>query len=80
MFEAAPVRILVVEDDELIREFVVEALREEGFEVVEAENGEQGEQRRALCEEGERTILELRRSIFESASGTCRDQGENRKD
>ncbi|WOH61730.1 hypothetical protein [Bradyrhizobium sp. BWC-3-1] len=59
MFEAAPVRILVVEDDELIREFVVEALREEGFEVVEAENGEQGEQRRALCEEGERTILEL---------------------
>jgi CheY-like chemotaxis protein len=41
MFEALPVRILVVEDDELIREFVVEALREQGFEVVEAENGEQ---------------------------------------
>jgi PleD family two-component response regulator len=33
-------RILVVEDDPLIREFVVEALREEGYEVVHAANGE----------------------------------------
>jgi hypothetical protein len=30
------VRILVVEDDPLIREFVVEALREEGYEVIHA--------------------------------------------
>src|SRR3954469_21283234 len=35
------VRILLVEDDPLIREFVVEALREEGFEVIHAANGEQ---------------------------------------
>jgi DNA-binding response OmpR family regulator len=30
----------VVEDDPLIREFVVEALREEGYEVIHAANGE----------------------------------------
>jgi DNA-binding response OmpR family regulator len=35
------VRILVVEDDPLIREFVVEALREEGFDVIHAADGEQ---------------------------------------
>jgi DNA-binding response OmpR family regulator len=35
------VRILVVEDDALIREFVVEALREEGFNVIHASNGEE---------------------------------------
>jgi DNA-binding response OmpR family regulator len=34
------VRILMVEDDPLIREFVVEALREEGYEVIHAANGE----------------------------------------
>jgi CheY-like chemotaxis protein len=35
------VRILVVEDDSLVRELVVEALREEGYEVIHAANGEQ---------------------------------------
>ena len=34
-------RILVVEDDVLIREFVVEALREEGLDVIHARNGEE---------------------------------------
>ena len=34
-------RILVVEDDPLIREFVVEALREEGHQVIHAADGEQ---------------------------------------
>ena len=34
-------RILVVEDDPLIREFVVEALREVGFHVIHAANGEE---------------------------------------
>ena len=34
-------RILVVEDDPLIREFVVETLREEGYDVVHASNGEE---------------------------------------
>lgn len=34
-------RVLVVEDDPLIREFVVEALREVGFHVIHAANGEQ---------------------------------------
>lgn len=34
-------RVLIVEDDPLIREFVVEALREEGFEVIHAADGEQ---------------------------------------
>ena len=33
-------RILVVEDDPLIREFVVECLRDEGFDVIHAANGE----------------------------------------
>ncbi|MCK1443661.1 MULTISPECIES: response regulator [unclassified Bradyrhizobium] len=32
-------RILFVEDDALIREFVVEALREEGYDVIHAANG-----------------------------------------
>jgi CheY-like chemotaxis protein len=40
-FEEPPVRILVVEDDALIREFVVEALREEGYVVIHAANGEE---------------------------------------
>jgi DNA-binding response OmpR family regulator len=35
------VRILVVEDDPLIREIVVEALREEGYDVIHAANGEE---------------------------------------
>jgi DNA-binding response OmpR family regulator len=39
--EEPPVRILVVEDDPLIREFIVEALREEGFDVIHASNGEE---------------------------------------
>ena len=34
-------RVLVVEDDPLIREFVVEALREEGFDVIQAAEGEE---------------------------------------
>ena len=33
-------RILVVEDDPFICEFVVETLREEGYDVVHASNGE----------------------------------------
>jgi CheY-like chemotaxis protein len=35
------VQILVVEDDPLIREFVVEALREEGHHVIHAADGEE---------------------------------------
>jgi CheY-like chemotaxis protein len=35
------VRVLVVEDDPLIREFVVEVLGEEGYDVVHANNGEE---------------------------------------
>lgn len=34
-------RVLVVEDDPLIREFVVEALREAGYHVVHASTGEE---------------------------------------
>jgi CheY-like chemotaxis protein len=35
------VRVLVVEDDALVRELVVEALRDEGFDVIHAADGEQ---------------------------------------
>jgi DNA-binding response OmpR family regulator len=34
-------RILLVEDDPLIREFAVQALRQEGFEVIQAADGEE---------------------------------------
>ncbi|MBV9564716.1 MAG: response regulator [Bradyrhizobium sp.] len=34
-------RVLVVEDDALIREIVVEALREEGFDVIQAADGDE---------------------------------------
>ena len=34
-------RVLLVEDDPLIREFIVEALREEGYEVIHAADGDQ---------------------------------------
>lgn len=34
-------RVLIVEDDPLIREFTVDALREEGFEVFQASDGEE---------------------------------------
>ena len=34
-------RVLVVEDDPLIRENVVEALRDEGFDVIQATDGEE---------------------------------------
>jgi DNA-binding NtrC family response regulator len=40
-YQEPPVRILLVEDDPLVRELVVEALREEGHEVTHAANGEQ---------------------------------------
>jgi hypothetical protein len=40
-FKESLVRILLVEDDPLIRESVVEALREEGYHVIHAANGEQ---------------------------------------
>jgi DNA-binding NtrC family response regulator len=39
--EEPPARILVVEDDPLVRELLVEALREHGYEVIHAANGEQ---------------------------------------
>jgi DNA-binding response OmpR family regulator len=35
------VRVLFVEDDPLIREFVVEALREDGYDVIHARDGEE---------------------------------------
>ncbi|MHC2337908.1 DNA-binding response OmpR family regulator [Bradyrhizobium sp. USDA 4454] len=39
ILEETAVRVLLVEDDPLIREFVVEALREAGLEVIHASNG-----------------------------------------
>ena len=35
-------KVLVVEDDPFVRMFAVEVLEDEGFEVIEAENGEEG--------------------------------------
>ena len=37
----SPVSVLLVEDDPLIREFVVEALREAGYHVIHASTGEE---------------------------------------
>jgi DNA-binding response OmpR family regulator len=34
-------RILFVEDDPLIREFTAEALRDEGYDVIQESNGEE---------------------------------------
>jgi len=41
-------KVLVVEDDELLREVAVEALQEAGFEVIEAATGEEA---MARCDE-----------------------------
>src|SRR5262249_60350421 len=38
-FSAMAPRVLVVEDEPLVREMAVEALRDAGFEVLEAEDG-----------------------------------------
>ncbi len=37
----APITVLVVEDDELVRELAVEFLSDAGFQVLEAGNGEE---------------------------------------
>ena len=47
-------RILVVEDDPLIREFVVASLREEGYVVIHASNGEEA---LAWCERQAADVL-----------------------
>ena len=39
---AAPATVLLVEDEEIIREFTAEALRELGYRVIEAEDGPHG--------------------------------------
>ena len=49
-----PLRILVVEDDSLVREMAVDTLRDEGFEVVEAGTGEEALQ---LCQQRAADIL-----------------------
>jgi CheY-like chemotaxis protein len=41
-------KVLVVEDDELVRAVTIDALQEEGFEVIEATTGEEALER---CEE-----------------------------
>jgi CheY-like chemotaxis protein len=43
-FQEMTFRILVVEDDQLIRETVADILTSEGFDVLEAESGEQAMQ------------------------------------
>src|SRR5581483_7580482 len=39
--EGEPIHVLVVEDDPLVRAIVVEALRDEGFQVSEASNAQE---------------------------------------
>jgi len=48
------VRILIVEDDTLIREFVVDVLRDEGYDVIHAADGEQA---LAWCEREAADVL-----------------------
>src|SRR5690348_16312205 len=47
-------RVLVVEDEMLIREMVVEALTDAGFEVLEAVNGEEA---LSFCDQGAPDVL-----------------------
>lgn len=47
-------RILLVEDDPLIREFVVETLRDEGYDVIHAASGEEA---LAWCQRGMADLL-----------------------
>jgi CheY-like chemotaxis protein len=35
-------RVLLVEDDQLVRQMIAEALSDEGFEVIEASSGDEG--------------------------------------
>ena len=47
-------RVLVVEDDVLVRAFAVAVLEEEGFDVLEAETGEEGLER---CHDDQPDVL-----------------------
>jgi DNA-binding response OmpR family regulator len=69
-------RILIIEDDDLLRHMLRQGLEEAGYEVVEARNGEEGLQRYHAApadliitdilmpeKEGLETIIELRREV-----------------
>lgn len=47
-------RVLLVEDDALIRELVVEVLRDEGFQVMQAAGGEEAVE---LCQRNKANVL-----------------------
>ncbi len=57
----APFTVLIVEDDELVRELGVEFLSEAGFQVLEASNGQE-----ALS-----LLSAIRRSESSSRTSTC---------
>ena len=72
--QAAKARILIIDDDELMREFMCDMLQEAGYEVVEARDGAMGirKQKANPCDlvitdiimpekEGLETIVELKR-------------------
>ena len=54
-----PSRILIVEDDDAIRELLVEVLAQEGYEVAAEPNGERALERLALGEPPDAIVLDL---------------------
>ncbi|MDB4986088.1 MAG: response regulator receiver protein, partial [Myxococcaceae bacterium] len=65
---ASLARILVVEDNDDIRESVVGLLREQGYEVIEAENGERGLELLRSTRDVDLVVLDLRMPVMNGAT------------
>jgi CheY-like chemotaxis protein len=69
--EARPRRVLVVEDDPRLRDWLVRLLRAEGYRVEQAENGKES-LRRFAAERPELILMDLRMPVMDGAEAAVR--------